>query len=460
MVFSSVSFLFFIFPLFFLGDRLARRSGSVIWRNSSLLAVSLLFYIWGESTNVLILIFLGLMNYYGARTMAASPRAKIWAGLLVTLNLTVLFVFKYAAWVWSLIDPTFYGRGLGLPLGISFFTFHAISYVLDVYRQDVEPAATALDFMTYFCMFPHLVAGPIVRYAQVQEELVNRDDGPDMLSFGVYRFLLGFNKKLLVANTVSPLADAAFLGPQVGGFGDAWLGILAYTVQIYFDFSAYSDMAIGLAALAGFKFRENFLRPYSASSVRDFWRRWHISLSSWLRDYLYIPLGGNRSGVGRTYINLVLVFLLCGLWHGANFTFILWGLWHGLFLVVERLGWGRVLDKAPRLLSRFYTLLVVVCGWVFFRASDLGQAVNYLSALFNPFTDSTIILHNFSRAGFGLVVGIFLCLLPDRLLPAAVESRNPGAVELAPLVVQALLFVPSMISLIGGSRNPFIYFNF
>ena len=255
------------------------------------------------------------------------------------LNIFLLFCCKYVCWVISLILPFLELKQPKLPLGISFFTFHAISYLIDIRRGVIQPAKNAVDFLTYFCMFPHLVAGPIVRYAQVQHELTRRGPDASLFSYGVFRFLMGLNKKVLIANSVAGIADAAFVLSSQGNlhFLDAWLGIAAYTVQIYFDFSGYSDMAIGLAAMAGFHFEENFNRPYSSSSIREFWRRWHISLSSWLRDYLYIPLGGSRGSVLSTYRNQLVVFFICGLWHGADMTFIVWGLWHGIFLIVERM---------------------------------------------------------------------------------------------------------------------------
>ncbi|MDR2946945.1 MAG: MBOAT family protein, partial [Candidatus Adiutrix sp.] len=261
-----------------------------------------------------------------------------------------------------------------------------------------------------------------------------------------------------VANVAAPLADTAFLA-GVHNFGDAWLGAAAYTIQIYFDFSAYSDMAIGLAAMAGFRFEENFRRPYSASSIRDFWRRWHISLSSWLRDYLYIPLGGSRKGEGRTLLNLLIVFFLCGLWHGAEFTFIIWGLWHGLFLMLERLWLGRRLAALPVLCGRVYTMLVVMVGWVFFRAADLDEAWNYLAIMFNHSAGNGVPLAAYRLALIGLAAGIVICLWPDRLLPWP-DSRSPENFSGSAMLVQGLLFFPSLTVLVSGLRNPFIYFNF
>ncbi len=460
MVFASLPFIFLILPLFLAIDWAARLAGAGAWRNAGLLCVSLLFYTWGEAASVLLLLALGFVTYAAGGRLAQSRQPRAWLAVFVAVNLGVLIGFKYAHWLISLLLPALAAPKASLPLGISFFTFHAISYLIDVYRRQIPPAKTALDFLTYFCMFPHLVAGPIVRYAQVRDDLAARGPDRDLFSFGMYRFLVGLNKKVLIANTVAVMADSAF-SLSAGGhlfFFDAWLGILAYTVQIYFDFSGYSDMAIGLAAMAGFHFEENFRRPYSSASIREFWRRWHISLSNWLRDYLYIPLGGSRKGNCTTYRNLLIVFFLCGLWHGADVTFVLWGLWHGLFLVLERLPFGRLLDRLPRFLARGYALLVVVLGWVFFRAEHIGAAWAYLRDMFT-FSLSPVVLTYHATACAALAVGLALCLLPDRLFPEP-TSRKAGNFPAGVYAAQALLAVLSVAFLLTGARNPFIYFNF
>ena len=415
---------------------------------------------WGEAANVFILIALGIINYYGGKLIAIQKNKRIPALIFIAVNLAVLIGFKYIYWILSFISPCLMSRQPSLPLGISFFTFHAISYLIDVWRGHIRPAENALDFLTYFCMFPHLVAGPIVRFAQVQKDLGER--GPDMtlFSYGLYRFLVGLNKKVLIANSVAQIADAAFT-LSAGGhlqFFDAWLGILAYTVQIYFDFSGYSDMAIGLAAMAGFHFEENFRRPYSSTSIRDFWRRWHISLSSWLRDYLYIPLGGSRGGVWATYRNQIIVFFLCGLWHGASVTFVIWGLWHGAFLVLERMKLGSWLERLPSPITRSYALLVVMLGWVFFRAESLESASSYIQVLFSP-SCTPVLLTHYVMGLAALGAGVFLCLIPDRLVAIA-PSREPAAFSGVLYLFHAVLAVVSVALLVTTVRNPFIYFNF
>ena len=460
MVFASLSFIFILLPLFLAVDFFARRARSEVLRNTGVLLVSLIFYTWGEAANVFVLLALGVVNYAAGKSLPGSRHPRLWVAIFVAVNLAVLVGFKYAHWLISFILPALAGKKASMPLGISFFTFHAISYLLDVYRRQIAPAKTALDFLTYFCMFPHLVAGPIVRYAQVKDDLGARGPNKELFAFGMYRFLLGLNKKVIIANSVAIMADSAFSMAALGNlhFFDAWLGIAAYAIQIYFDFSGYSDMAIGLAAMAGFHFEENFRRPYSSASIREFWRRWHISLSSWLRDYLYIPLGGSKQGAFATYRNLLIVFFLCGLWHGADVTFILWGLWHGLFLVFERLPAGRMLERLPRVLSRGYTLIVVLVGWVFFRAENIGAAGAYLQDMFS-LSFAPVALSYHATACAALAAGAALCLLPDRLFPAP-TSREAGRFLTGAYWLQAVLAVLSVALLLTGARNPFIYFDF
>ena len=463
MVFSSVIFIFFMLPLFILADNSIRCAGSVLgaheyrYRNISLIIISLFFYIWGEAANVFILLGLGIVNYYAGKIIYNNGKRIIY---FIVLNIFVLFCCKYVCWVISLILPFLELKQPKLPLGISFFTFHAISYLIDIRRGVIQPAKNAVDFLTYFCMFPHLVAGPIVRYAQVQHELTRRGPDASLFSYGVFRFLMGLNKKVLIANSVAGIADAAFVLSSQGHlhFLDAWLGIAAYTVQIYFDFSGYSDMAIGLAAMAGFHFEENFNRPYSSSSIREFWRRWHISLSSWLRDYLYIPLGGSRGSVLSTYRNQLVVFFICGLWHGADMTFIVWGLWHGIFLIVERMKAGALIAKLPSGLARAYVMLVVMLGWVFFRAENMAEAMTYMKTMFMP-SCAPSVLSFYAMSMVVLMLAVVLCLIPDRFLPFSPVSEKKE-LSAGLYFCHAALAVISVSMLITSSRNPFIYFNF
>jgi alginate O-acetyltransferase complex protein AlgI len=461
MVFSTISFIFIILPLFLLLDSLARKHCvNTAWRNMVMLTVSLLFYLWGEAANIFILLGLCIVNYIAGKIIAAVGKNKIWLGIFISIDLAVLIGFKYAAWLVTLVIPGVSFQSYAMPLGISFFTFHAISYLFDVYRGKILPAKSALSFLTYFCMFSHLVAGPIVRYSQVTDDLNSRGPSKDLFAFGMYRFFVGLNKKVIIANSVSIIADNAFSLSALGELssGDAWLGIFAYTIQIYFDFSGYSDMAIGLAAMAGFHFEENFQRPYSSVTIKDFWRRWHISLSSWFRDYMYLPLGGNKRGNAVTYRNLLLVFFFCGLWHGADLSFIIWGLWHGGFLILERLKFGHWISRLPLPLGRVYVMLVVVVGWVFFRAKNMDASLAYLSTMFTPDFTSPILTY-YSQAFCALIIGIGICLLPDKYLPAP-TSKKPEGFSLKSYIPQMLLAVVSIAFLFASSRNPFIYFNF
>lgn len=467
MVFSSLSFLFFLLPLFLVVDTACIRSTGL--RNAALILFSLLFYTWGEAGNVLLLILLGCVNY-GAGALVWRSRGlagKTLLGVFVGLNIGCLVYYKYLFWIASQLMSVFPSllqlelAPKALPLGISFFTFHGISYLVDLHRRRIVEPPTALNFLTYFFMFPHLVAGPIVRYAQVEEDLRTRRPNWSLFVYGVARLLVGINKKILIANSVAPMADAAFSLPASHlGLWDAWLGALAYTVQIYFDFSGYSDMAIGLAAMAGFHFEENFLAPYRSKSIREFWRRWHISLSSWFRDYLYIPLGGSKASLRATYRNLFLVFVVCGLWHGAQFTFLVWGVLHGALLVAERLGLGDWLERRPVAAGRVYCMLMVTLGWVFFRASDVGQAWHYVQTMFHVtgLLRTEVIIPVGPLNLIALVLGLLIALFPLRLF-ASNTARTPQYSSIA-YAFNVVLGVVSLAVLYIGSRNPFIYFNF
>ena len=409
---------------------------------------------------------LAVINLGLGKLLIMSDRRR--RAVLVTgivLNLLVLFFYKYLFWVvssateWLSLSPVPHIHDRALPLGISFFTFHAVSYLVDLYKGKIGPH-TGLDFLTYYFMFPHLVAGPIVRFSDVQADIDGRDaSGFDRSLFvwGVWRFIIGLNKKVLIANSVAPIADLAFhnLTGSVS-MGTAWLGMVAYTVQIYFDFSGYSDMAIGLAAMAGIRFHENFNAPYTSVSIRDFWRRWHISLSSWLRDYVYIPLGGSRCSTAKLYRNLLIVFLLCGIWHGAQSTFVLWGLFHGGFLILERTRFGRWIEALPKWVQHVYCLLAVMLGWVLFRAENLPQALGYWQSLVAgaPTLDIPTGWLNVGALTAGSLIALFgrrFYLRQDAFAPVVTTWLY---------AVNLLFFVVSVMVLYSGTRNPFIYFNF
>lgn len=466
MIFSSISFIFFLLPIFLFLDFLLCKN--VLSRNISLILFSLLFYTWGEGENVFLLILLGCFNFFAGLTLHTydGKGKKYLLGLFVSANITCLVYYKYLFWFMSLLISAFpvfaqvKVEPQALPLGISFFTFHGISYLIDVYKKNITERPAFTRFLTYFFMFPHLVAGPIVRYLQVEKDLSKRGVDKELFTYGVARFLVGINKKILIANSVAPIADAAF-GIQTAhlGIADAWLGALAYTIQIYFDFSGYSDMAIGLAAMAGFHFEENFNAPYRSKSIREFWRRWHISLSTWLRDYLYIPLGGNRCSPICIYRNMIVVFAICGLWHGAQFTFFLWGLMHGALLILERTPFGNWIERQHALVSRSYCLLMVLIGWIFFRADSVNQGFHYIGKMFSPSSDIFEVILPIGFANYAaLALGIGIALFPATLFSS--HSSHTPRYATIPYIVNVLLAFLSTSVMYIGARNPFIYFNF
>ena len=403
MVFSSLSFIFFILPIFLLFDFLS--FDSVKWRNVSLIIISLVFYTWGEKNFVILLVAMAFANYifgfFIYKISQKNNKLDIYRGgkrycplsliviiSCITINLLCLCFYKYLFFIISNLSLLFPSLALEahpkhLPLGISFFTFHAISYLVDIYKGVIKENPKALTFFSYFFMFPHLVAGPIVRYADLYSDIENRKKDYDLFCYGVGRFLLGVNKKILIANSMASVADLAFsMSSDVRTLSDTWLGAIAYSLQIYFDFSGYSDMAIGLAAMAGIKIKENFNAPYLSCSIKEFWRRWHISLSTWFRDYVYIPLGGSRCSNIKIYRNLLVVFILCGFWHGAQWTFLAWGLIHGTLLILERFFLEDILQKLPKVISRCYCLISLIIAWVVFRADSLSEARDYIHQMF------------------------------------------------------------------------------
>ncbi|MBU2135234.1 MAG: MBOAT family protein, partial [Alphaproteobacteria bacterium] len=380
MLFASPSFLFVFLPLC-LAAYFASRTMAT--RNAVLIAASLIFYAWGEPAYVALMAAMTVVNYGAALAIDArdGPSRKSALIVAVGVNLAALSLFKYAGFLADSLNLVLAPAGLSvprpqipLPLGISFFTFHCLSYLMDTYRRRFPANRNLSQVALYIALFPQLIAGPIVRYKTIARRLVLRRHSLGRASAGMRIFIIGLAQKLLIADTLAPVADAVFDQSAKPGLAEAWLGASAYTLQIYFDFAGYSTMAIGLAIIFGFSLPRNFRTPYASTSITEFWRRWHISLSTWFRDYLYIPLGGNRGPAWKTWRNLVVVFLLCGLWHGAAWTFVLWGAWHGAFLVLERAGLGRWLKVLPRPAAWAYALLVVVLGWVLFRAESLTRA--------------------------------------------------------------------------------------
>ena len=454
MVFASPIFLFAFMPLAVGLCMLAWWTKRPWVRNGLLLLFSLAFYAWGEPTYVFLMLGAILANYLLAFRVRESRLVFVCA---VALDLGMLAVFKYLDLLISAANGLFRlnlpGAHLALPIGISFYTFQILSYVIDVRRGDVPPARNLVDFAAYVSMFPQLIAGPIVRYVDVAADLRRLNGDISTAAAGARRFCMGLAKKVLLANTLASAADTAFGMTGSLNFGGAWAGLIAYALQIYFDFSGYSDMAIGLGKMLGFSFPENFRYPYVSLSVKEFWRRWHLSLSTWFRDYLYIPLGGSRRGKGRTLLNLLIVFALCGLWHGANWTFLLWGLWHGLFLCLERLSFMKKLQEAlPKWVRWCYTALVVLLGWVLFRADSLALALQYAGNLFS--LEGVWISEVLTvQSGAALLAGIVCCLPLPR-------PRQNALTETVYTLIALALLAACALCLAGGTYNPFIYFRF
>lgn len=458
MVFSSAIFLFVFLPAVFLLDRLAR---GVRLKNALLLAASLIFYAFGQPVYLPLLLVSVLLNYL-CGLLAAGRYPRLGVGIAVAGGIGMLAVYKYADFAIGTVNSLF-GlslplTGIALPIGISFFTFQGLSYVIDVYRDRTLVSRSFFKVLLYISYFPQLIAGPIVKYHDIEKEIDARHTTPQETALGIRRFICGLAKKLLLSNAMGQMADTVFALPagEIGMFA-AWTGAVCYTLQIYFDFSGYSDMAIGMGRMFGFHFLENFNYPYASTTIKEFWRRWHISLSTWFRDYLYIPLGGNRKGRGRTWVNRFLVFFATGLWHGASWNFVLWGLWHGLFSVLEDCGALPVKRFKGRLTGRVYTLLVVVLGFTLFRADTLAQAGAMFAAMFTGI--------GLEWAGTAAVctrlTPVFLLTLAFALaLSFPVSKRFQPKNDTVTLAGALVLLVLCMFNLSAGTFNPFIYFRF
>ncbi len=468
MVFSSLTFLCIFLPvvlaLYYLLPTLRIR-------NVLLIAVSLLFYAYGEPAYVLLMIASIIINYIFGRLLGTENKKKRqWIlAIAVVINIGLLVVFKYLDMMVQTVNQLCGSEiplvGLALPIGISFFTFQALSYVIDVYRREVEPQKNLWNVMLYISFFPQLIAGPIVKYHDIQEQIDNRNTDVKEIAEGLRRFIIGLSKKVLISNTMAVTADALF----AAGAGElnilsAWIAAIAYMPQIYFDFSGYSDMAIGLGHMFGFRFLENFRYPYISSNIQEFWRRWHISLSTWFKEYLYIPLGGNRKGKARTCLNKMIVFFSTGLWHGANWTFVLWGLWHGVFLLFEQVC---PVKKLPKVLAHIYALLVVCVGFVMFRADTFGQGMFMIGTMFGGWEFSSLQM----AIVWEQLTPIFLVTLVVAVfgsapfIPKAAEAclarenlRKPATYF--SYMASFVLLILCMLSLSSGTYNPFIYFRF
>lgn len=472
MVFSSLVFLCIFLPIIFC---LHTVIPSVKVRNVLLIIASLVFYAYGEPVYVILMIVSALLNYVCAMLMEKANRKAVLTAAVV-INIGILCVFKYTGFFITTINSVLHLNinvpQITLPIGISFFTFQALSYVIDVYRRQVEIQRNFFKVLLYISFFPQLIAGPIVKYRDIALEIDNRSVKLKEAAPGLRRFICGLGKKVLIANTMAAAADNIFnQGFDSLNIAGAWIGAVAYAMQIYFDFSGYSDMAIGLGRMFGFHFKENFEHPYGSSTIKEFWRRWHISLSSWFKEYVYIPLGGNRKGKIRTGINKIIVFFLTGLWHGANWTFVVWGLFHGLFSFFEE--FVPALKKLPRVVLHIYTMLVVIVGFVIFRADTLTQAFIFIGKMFTGFEFSSASMsfacQQMTPFFIVMLAAAVICCGPIRplVLKFRTASEKDEKLTSKENFVQIILYAAAfvlllwcMIRLSGGSYNPFIYFRF
>lgn len=465
MVFSSFTFLFIFLPLVLLTYFLAKKRQL---RNIVLLVFSLIFYAWGEPVYVILMLLSIIVNYFIALKIERRKRGKKkWMIIDVIFNLGVIGFFKYGNFIIQNINSIFHSNigemDLALPIGISFYTFQVLSYVIDVYRKTVPTQKSIVNLGMYVTLFPQLIAGPIVRYETVAEEIENRKENFSEVVEGLKRFFIGLGKKVLIANQMALIADTIYGGDlATTGTVSLWLAAISYTLQIYFDFSGYSDMAIGLGRMFGFHFLENFNYPYIAKSITDFWRRWHISLSTWFRDYVYIPLGGNRVSKFKWLRNILVVWLLTGLWHGASWNFILWGVYYGVILIIEKVFLGRIIEKLPKVLQHIYALFFIIIGWVIFRVEDFSQMGIVLQKMFTWQASSIIdnIILNFDI--FSSLPYILIGIIGS--MPLWTKVREKRKQTNSYLIVSNLwsfgIFMLSICFLLVATYNPFIYFRF
>lgn len=463
MVFSSMLFLWLFLPVTIIGYYLIRDR----YRNILLLMASLIFYAWGEPVYIFLMIFSILVNWVAGLMIDRDPSHKKLILLLdIAFNIGLLGYYKYSNFIIDSINNIFHTslnhREIALPIGISFFTFQILSYIIDLYRGEYKAQKNVIRLALYISFFPQLIAGPIVKYRDINEQLQNRKLSTEKMAAGVRRFMYGLSKKVIIANTLAKSVDQIYgLNKQDLTGWMAWMAAIFYTLQIYYDFSGYSDMAIGLGKMFGFEFQENFLYPYTSFSIQDFWRKWHISLSSWFREYIYIPLGGNRKGEFRTYLNLSIVFFVTGLWHGAGVTFVLWGLYHGFFSILERLGLNKFWGKF-KAIGHIYALLIVNFGWVLFRADTISQALSFMKRMLLPwkYTHTSVIYQEMipNSVLFFATAGI----IGSGLIQSLLEKSNICRLKYSyfELILCSALFIICISMLAGNSYNPFIYFRF
>ncbi len=466
MVFSSIVFLYIFLPIMLLLYFIVPSK----FKNAIMILASLVFFAWGEIRYIFIMLVLAVMDFICGKQITKyqdNKKKKIFFLMInVVVNLGILFFFKYADFIITNINNlTGFSiplLNIPLPIGVSFNTFQSLSYVIDVYRGTVKCEKSFYNYLTYTTLFPQIIAGPIVRYETVDEELETKNISLDNFSAGMKRFIIGLGKKVLIANSVGALWNTI----EIGNYSElsmlfAWIGIISFALQIYFDFSGYSDMAIGLAQIFGMKFDENFNYPYISKSITEFWRRWHITLSSWFRDYVYIPLGGNRRGFAIQIRNILIVWFLTGAWHGASWNFILWGLYFGIILILEKLFLLKLLEKLPKIVRHIYSILIILVSWVIFAFEDLARVGEYIKAMFiNSNLWDNEALYYLQNYGFLILIGI-ICSIPLwKKIKEKIDSKNSKTLEFITSLGYVVIFVLSTASLVTNSFNPFLYFRF
>ncbi len=496
MLFSSMIFLWVFLPIVIIGNfafsviQFENIEKRMRVKNIFLLIFSIVFYAWGGIYYVLIMIFSILLNFFGGYILEKKEKKKnvrkYRLFVILFLNLAMLFYFKYfnmlivmieaimqvdkgLSTVWTTMmsmerTGTLNIKDIVLPIGISFFTFQSMSYVIDLYMGKVSLQKDIINFALYVSLFPQLIAGPIVKYSDVSEQIENRSESLELFVSGQKRFCYGLGKKVIIANTFAEIADQIWaLETTTLGTAVAWFGAIAYTIQIYYDFSGYSDMAIGIGKMLGFQFKENFNYPYTSLSIQEFWRRWHISLSTWFKEYIYIPLGGNRKGNLRTYMNIFIVFLLTGIWHGANFTFLAWGIFFAILQIIERLFLKKILDKNPiKIINWIYMMLMVIIGWVYFRSENILQANEFIKQMFYFTTSENNILTFLSMKVIILFMTAIICtgFLQRAMKNIYVRIKDKFTMEIFDFSLQGFILIYSIFMIMSGTYNPFIYFQF
>jgi len=466
MVFSSIVFLYIFLPIMLLLYFIVPSK----FKNAIMILASLVFFAWGEIRYILIMLLLAVMDFFCGKKITKyydnKKKRLLYLLIDVIVNLLILFFFKYADFIISNINTV---TGLNIPLlniplpiGVSFNTFQSLSYIIDVYRGTVKCEKSFYNYLTYTTLFPQIIAGPIVRYETVDEELETKNISMNNFSMGMKKFIIGLSKKVLIENNVGALWHVI----EMGNYSElsvlfAWTGIIAFALQIYFDFSGYSDMAIGLAKIFGMEFDENFNYPYISRSITEFWRRWHITLSSWFKDYIYIPLGGNRKGFAKQIRNILIVWFLTGAWHGASWNFILWGVYFGVILILEKLFILKLLEKLPKIIRHLYSIVLILVGWAIFAFEDLSKVINYIKAMFtNNIIYNSEALYYFNNYIFIIVIGI-ICSIPLwKKLKEKIDSKNSKTLEFVTTLGYVAILILSTASLVTDSFNPFLYFRF